>query len=113
MSPGGASASGVPGIAIRQLIGTLSGCGSNSLKTSSTRKRSSALSPIPIIPATAYRHPAALHCPDGIDPVLKGVCANDSWIKVRRGIDVVIVSGYAGGPEFLRFVIANLTKGDA
>jgi hypothetical protein len=36
---GGCSPSGVPGIAIRQLIGTLSGGGSKLLSTSSMRSR--------------------------------------------------------------------------
>jgi len=44
------SPDGVPGIAMRQLIGTLSGGGSNVLRTSSMRRRSPAVSPIPSIP---------------------------------------------------------------
>jgi hypothetical protein len=49
-STGGWSPSGVPGIAMRQLIGTLSGGGSKLLSTSSMRNRSSIDSPIPMMP---------------------------------------------------------------
>jgi hypothetical protein len=50
MSTGGCRANGVPGIGIKQLIGTLSGAGSKLLKTSSILSRSVSVSPMPMIP---------------------------------------------------------------
>jgi hypothetical protein len=50
ISTGDWSANGVPGIGIKQLIGTLSGGGSKLLNTSSIRNRSFSVSPIPMMP---------------------------------------------------------------
>src|SRR5882724_5267332 len=87
ISTGGWLANGVPGIGIKQLIGTLSGAATN-------------------------RHSALLHRSNCSEAILKRVCADNLAIKFRGGVDVVIVSGHSCGFEFARFQGSDFTERD-
>ena len=58
ISTTGCSSSGVPGIDMRQLMGTLSGGGLNPQSTSSILRRSRSVSPIPMMPPQQTAMPA-------------------------------------------------------
>src|SRR5207237_8828496 len=62
--------------------------------------------------AAANRHSARLDGADGVEPVLKRVRGYDLRIKIRRSVDIVIVSGDAGRLQFARFNRSDLAKGD-
>ena len=81
---------------MRQLIGTLSGAGSKPHRTSSNFRRSSSVSPIPMIPPQQTAMPRGLHGANRVQAVFEGVGGNDPGIELRAGIEVVIVGGDAG-----------------
>ena len=113
MSTGGWSSSGVPGMAIRQLMGTLSGAGSRLVSTASILSRSSDGFAQADDAAAAQRHAAALHGLDGVQPVLEGVRGDDLRVILRRRVDVVVVGGDARLLELRGLDVGKLAERDA
>lgn len=63
-------------------------------------------------PAAANRHSTFLDGGDRIQPIGKCVGADDFGVKLRRGVEIMIVSGDTGGLEFVRFHGTDLAERD-
>jgi hypothetical protein len=64
-------------------------------------------------PAATDRHPRRLHGADGLEPVLKGVGRDDLRVKLRAGIEIMVVRRNPGGPELARGLGRELPQRDA
>ena len=100
-------------MAMRQLIGTLSGAGSKLVSTSSMLQPVVDVSPMPMMPPQQTSMPAFCTAAMVSRRSWKGVRGDDLGVILGRGVDVVIVSGDAGFLELARFGRAELAERDA
>lgn len=63
--------------------------------------------------AAAHGHAGALHVGDGLQPVVKRVSGDDVGVVLRAGVDVVVISGYAGFAKSAGGIGAQVAQGYA
>ena len=103
----------MPGIGIKQLIGTLSGA---RIEVAQDFQHSQ-----PIVfgfahaddPAATNGHTAFLHGGNGVEAVLKCMRAHNFRIKLGRSVEVMVVGRNASGFEFARFHGPDFSESNA